>query len=114
MTASVVRRKYCYTKEYVKPRNLAAFTRLPRRVSRPAVLRLGNNWRRQSQPVSTGLSRPALAMLKLEEKDAEAPYWISLPPYPAVKNGWASNLRESRVNAAGAPFWCYAISDALR
>ncbi|MDX6383438.1 MAG: hypothetical protein QOK48_1011, partial [Blastocatellia bacterium] len=24
-------------------------------------------------------------MLKRDEKDAEAPYWISLPPYPAVK-----------------------------
>jgi hypothetical protein len=32
-----------------------------------------------------GLKSPALAMLKRDEKDAEAPYWITLPSYPAVK-----------------------------
>ena len=36
-----------------------------------------------------GLKSPALAMLKRDEKDAEAPYWISFPLYPAVKRlGW--------------------------
>jgi hypothetical protein len=46
------------------PPIVAAFTRLARRVTRPAVLRLGLNVRRIFQPVSTGLPDEALAVVR--------------------------------------------------
>jgi len=77
-SASVVRRKYCYTKEYVKPRNLAAFTRLPRRVSRPAVLRLGSSGVATSARFN-GLKSPALAMLK-PRREGRSSALLDFPP----------------------------------
>jgi hypothetical protein len=73
-----VRRKYRYTKEYVKPRNLAAFTRLPRRVSRPAVY----GWVAVASATSArfnGLKSPALAMLKAG-REGRSSALLDFPP----------------------------------
>ena len=88
------------TQRAPKLRNLAAFTRLSRRVDRPAVLRLGRLWVPATAARFNGLKWPDLARRTPDVKDAQAPSRKIFVTCTSPKRAGLITLRGS-VNATG-------------